>query len=97
MSIKDTLEGASGCYSELRVLAGQCLSGSYDGTTRKRDCETGQLIGEPQKGERYILALNYSSFARWKDNCMREERRQCGTVGHKWTDEDIWTGHSDRV
>ena len=27
---------------------------------RKRDCETGQLIGEPWKGERYILAIALS-------------------------------------
>jgi len=63
---------------------------------RKRDCETGHLIGEPWKGERYILAIALSPDGK-TIACGRSD----GSV--EWWDtngqmkEDIWTGHSDRV
>jgi len=63
---------------------------------RKRDCETGQLIGEPWKGERYILAIALSPDGK-TIACGRSD----GSV-QRWDTngqmkEDIWTGHSDWV
>ena len=62
MSIKHTLEWHRGAIRSFGFLQDNVhiVSGSYDGTMRKRDCETGQLIGEPWKGERYILAVALS-------------------------------------
>ncbi|OAX32543.1 WD40 repeat-like protein [Rhizopogon vinicolor AM-OR11-026] len=73
------------------------VSGSWDGTMRKWDCETGRLIGEPWKGEgRGILALALSPDGK-TIACGRVD----GSVQRWDTDgkmiESIWTGHSSWV
>jgi len=72
------------------------VSGSDDGTMRKWDCETGQLVGEPWEGEANVTALALSPDGK-TIACGRSD----GSV-QRWDTngqmkEDIWTGHSDWV
>ncbi|KAJ8582720.1 WD40 repeat-like protein [Rhizopogon salebrosus TDB-379] len=73
------------------------VSGSWDGTMCKWDCDTGLLVGEPWKGEgRGIWALAVSPDGR-TISCGRED----GSVQRWNTDgemiEGVWTGHSGNV
>jgi hypothetical protein len=73
------------------------VSGSWDGTMCKWDCDTGLLVGEPWKGEGgRILALELSPDGR-RIACGRED----GSVQRWNTDgkviEGVWTGHSKAV
>jgi len=73
------------------------VSGSWDGTMRKWDCETGLLVGEPWKGKRaLIFALALSQDGK-TIACGRSD----GSL-ESWNTEgemskDVWMGHSDRV
>ena len=97
-SIKHTLEGHQDTIKRFVFLQDNVhiVSRSVDGTMRKWDCETGQLVGEPWKGKDRIFGLALSpdgktiacgridgSVQRWDTNGQMKE--------------DIWTGHSDRV
>jgi len=73
------------------------VSGSWDGTMRKWDCETGFLVGEPWEGEgRRIWALALSPDGK-TIACGRDD----GSVQRWSTDgemsEGVWMGHSDYV
>jgi WD40 repeat protein len=73
------------------------VSGSWDGTMCKWNCDTGLLVGEPWKGEgRCIWALALSPDGR-TIACGRED----GTVQRWNTDgemiEEVWTSHSGIV
>jgi len=73
------------------------VSGSWDGTMRKWDCETGLLVGEAWEGEGgRIWALALSPDGK-TIACGRGD----GSVQRWNTDgemnEDIWMGHSDYV
>ncbi|KAJ8582713.1 WD40 repeat-like protein [Rhizopogon salebrosus TDB-379] len=73
------------------------VSGSWDGTMCKWDCDTGLLVGEPWKGEGgRILALELSPDGR-TIACGREN----GGVQRWNTDgkmiEGVWTGHGKAV
>ena len=98
MSMKHTLEGHQGTIWSFVFLQDNVhiVSGSEDGTMRKWDCETGQLIGEPWKAKRGIFALALSpdgktivcggidgSVQRWDTNGQMRKH--------------IWIGHRDRV
>jgi len=98
MSIKHTSEGHQGAIRSFVFLQDNVhiVSGSYDGTMRRWDCETGQLIGEPWKGERYIVALALSPDGK-TIACGRSERSVERWDTNGQMKEDIWTGHSDRV
>ncbi|KAG1727194.1 WD40-repeat-containing domain protein [Suillus paluster] len=73
------------------------LSGSWDGTMRKWNCDTGLLVGEPWEekgGSIYSLALSPDGKT---IACGRED----GSV-QRWNTEgemveDVWTGHSNGV
>jgi len=73
------------------------VSGSWDGTMRKWDCETGLLVGEPWEG-RYgsILALALSP-----DGNTIACGRSDGSLQRWNTDgkmsESVWMGHRDYV
>ncbi|OAX32351.1 WD40 repeat-like protein, partial [Rhizopogon vinicolor AM-OR11-026] len=73
------------------------VSGSWDGTMRKWDCETGLLVGEPWKWRSgSILALSLSP-----DGKMIACGRDDGSV-ERWNTngeriEGIWRGHSNWV
>ncbi|KAG2146236.1 WD40-repeat-containing domain protein [Suillus clintonianus] len=73
------------------------VSGSWDGTMRKWNCDTGLVVGEPWRGEGggiYALALSPDGKT---IACGRED----GSVERWNTDgemmEGVWTGHGDRV
>ncbi|KAJ8582718.1 WD40 repeat-like protein [Rhizopogon salebrosus TDB-379] len=73
------------------------VSGSWDGTMCKWDCDTGLLVGESWKGDGgRILALELSPDGR-TIACGRED----GSVQRWNTDgkmiEGVWTGHSKAV
>ncbi|KAG1720330.1 WD40-repeat-containing domain protein [Suillus lakei] len=73
------------------------VSGSWDDTMRKWNCDTGLVVGEPWRGEGggiYALALSPDGKT---IACGRED----GSV-ERWNTngemmEGVWTGHSDRV
>ncbi|OAX34428.1 WD40 repeat-like protein [Rhizopogon vinicolor AM-OR11-026] len=73
------------------------VSGSWDGTMRKWDCDTGLLVGEPWVGvggDIYAMALS-------PDGNMIACGREDGSVQRWDTDgkimEGVWKGHSGRV
>jgi WD40 repeat protein len=73
------------------------VSGSWDGTMCKWDCDTGLLVGEPWKGEgRGIWALALSP-----DGKTIACGRQDGSIQQWNTDgemiEGVWTGYSGTV
>ncbi|KAG2146838.1 WD40-repeat-containing domain protein [Suillus clintonianus] len=73
------------------------VSGSWDGTMRKWNCNTGHLVGAPWKGKGgkiYALALS-------PDGKMIACGREDGSVQRWNTDGEmiagVWTGHSNAV
>jgi len=73
------------------------VSGSWDDTMRKWDCETGLLVGEPWQGNgELILALALSSDGK-TIACGRSD----GSLQRWNTDgemsERVWMGHRDFV
>jgi WD40 repeat protein len=73
------------------------VSGSWDGTLRKWDCETGRLVGQPwgaERGSIYALALSSSGRT---IACGRDD----GSV-ERWNTDgemkgDVWNGHGSWV
>ncbi|KAG1825311.1 WD40-repeat-containing domain protein [Suillus variegatus] len=73
------------------------VSGSWDGTMRKWDCNTGLLVGQPWKGEGgHIHALALSPDGK-TITCGRIDGsvERWDTSGKMF--EDVWTGHSLEV
>jgi WD40 repeat protein len=96
---KNVFRGHEGWISSFVFLNNNVhiVSGSWDGTMRKWDCNTGLLVGEPWKGEGGgILALALSPDGK-TIACGREN----GGVQRWNTDgemiEGVWMGHTSYV
>ena len=89
ISIKYTFEGNQGVIRSIVFLQDnvQMVSGSDDGTICKWDCETGQLVGEPWKGEYQVRALALSPDGKTIGCGRIDESVQQWDQGHKWTDD----------
>ena len=98
-SLKHTIEGHTDTVWSLVFLQDNChiVSGSWDRTIRKSDCETGQLVGEPWKGGYSVLALALSPDGKIIACGTRDGSVQLRNTEGQLISEAIWTDHTDWV